>query len=84
MFSMFLYVCKNLINYIRKLWISRGGPIEIRGGIVSISKTVQICMCKVMCVYDLDFNILTLSSIWKNDLNDLIGGIPIITQSRMC
>ena len=33
MFSMFVDVCKNLINYIRKLWIS-GGPIEIPGGIV--------------------------------------------------
>ena len=33
MSSMLLDVCKILIDYIRKLWISRGGgPIEIGGG----------------------------------------------------
>ena len=36
MFSMFLDVCKNFINYSGKLWISiGGGPVEIRMGIYS-------------------------------------------------
>ena len=44
MFNMFLDVCKNTRDYIRKLWISRGGgSIEIRGGIGScIQNTYHI------------------------------------------
>ena len=30
MFNMFLDVCKNLINYIRKLWISGGVGTDIK------------------------------------------------------
>ena len=40
MFNTFLDVYNNLIDYIEKLWIFRGGcPIESRGGIVVISES---------------------------------------------
>ena len=49
MFSMFLDVCKNLIDYIRKLWISSGGIDRNSRGIIKYRLLIIFVVVEFVC-----------------------------------